>query len=181
MTDNLTRAPAQDEIHDRAIDAGQAWLKEQKRKSWLANRIGSIGEAIAVEAYTAGCLAGVAEGRSVEALEVLFRAHGALTTANALIVEVAALLRGYERHHRDKMALAASEAEARESCVKAERNAEMAGRLEAWLNPGRAVLPEPEPEQIDGPPLCVISTADPMFDPSASVVINGYRYNPGAR
>ncbi len=57
-----------------------------------------------------------------------------LDDATALFTETAALLRGYEKHHRDEaFRLGCGTDEHRDRTAKAERNALAAARLEAWL------------------------------------------------
>jgi hypothetical protein len=58
-----------------------------------------------------------------------------------LIRECAVMLRGYEQHHRDRMAHGKTDDEAHASFTKAERNGTMADKLEAFLaDPTRSHL-----------------------------------------
>lgn len=139
-------------VRIEAFEAGAAWAEEQAISAASEAEVNEIvaslvrdaqrldGDEAAdhaakrIGAYFAGVHGAEQDLWAIE------RATGQrqLDEAGALIREAAALLRGYESHHRDKrgalaMAHGAHSPEFLEATEKIARNGGMAARLEAWL------------------------------------------------
>ena len=129
MSDNLARVRAREAEAIAWIDS---WRDDGSAAMGPSNEH-SIFERSAVidgfcEGFERGAIAGRAEWALIESL--------ALVEARDLIAEAAALLRGYEKHHRDEaFRLNMGTDQHRDRIAKAQRNAAMAAKLEVWLSP----------------------------------------------
>lgn len=149
LSDPTQRHPASISLLD-AFVAGAAWEADALTSPESDAEVNQIVASLIREAQAAG--GDDAADHEAKRVAAYFAAiHGAeqddwaieratgqrqLDEAAVLIREAAALLRGYEAHHRDLAAEARdagdfSNGDRRDE--KAERNAEMAARLEAWL------------------------------------------------
>jgi hypothetical protein len=87
-----------------------------------------------------------------------------------LLREAAELFRTYERHHREKAAQEASGQRAAESLEKAQRNAEIADRIERWLAgldlypASAAPSPDPDLEAVEA--LRMVHDGGPVSGPA---------------
>lgn len=133
----------------RARESAEAWLAERKASLPTPPRVSAaFAETAMVDAFAAGW--GQADEAFADERQIGQRQ---LDDATALMRETAELLRGYEKHHRERAEGYRQEANqafghrkdaAREdwrgSTMKAARNALAAARLEAWLR-GEARYP----------------------------------------
>lgn len=123
---------------------GRACARESAREDWLATREGLVipgANDLLREAFDTGAEWAEGDCGAIHSREqeewAVERATGQrqLDDAGALMREAAELLRGYENHHRVRAADYFDGTDGHKAATaKAERNALMAARLEAWLD-----------------------------------------------